>query len=202
MRIKIISVVALCFAGSLVCHGQMSTANVSDHKAEAGFFYTGINLEGFGETINGLGGRVAYNLNNNFAIDAEFSFSPETKLGNDQSGQKTQLLAGLKAGVRSRRVGVFAKARPGVMFIGEVTSGFNCSGTTFGQTCRPSHNNFALDVGGVLEVYPSARTIVRFDAGDTIVRIRNATSGFIGPPVVTNSTTHNFQFSVGVGYRF
>ena len=88
------------------------------------------------------------------------------------------------------------------MFIGEVTSGFNCNSTGFGRTCRPSHNNFALDAGGVLELYPSSRTIVRFDAGDTIVRIRNATAGVIGNPTTTTDTTHNFQFSVGFGYRF
>ena len=182
---------------------QTSTApDVDEHKAEVGAFYTGVNLEGFGETINGLGGRFGYNLNKNFALDAEFSFFPETHLGNSQSGQKTQGFVGVKAGARTNRVGVFAKARPGVMFIGEVTSGFNCSGTSFGRTCRPSHNNFALDAGGVLELYPSARTIVRLDAGDTIVRIRNATAGVIGGPTTTSDTTHNFQFSVGFGYRF
>ena len=177
--------------------------DVDTHRAEVGVLYTGVKLEGFGETINGLGGRFGYNFNRNFALDAEFSFFPETHLGNRQSGQKTQGFVGVKAGTRTNRVGVFAKARPGVMFIGEVTSGFNCRDTSFGQTCRPSHNNLALDVGGVLELYPSSRTIVRLDVGDTIVRIRNATGGVLtGGPTTTSDTTHNFQFSVGFGYRF
>jgi hypothetical protein len=181
---------------------QTDGPDVDTHRAKVGVLYTGINLEGFGETVNGLGGRFGYNFNKHLALDAEFSFFPEAHLGNRQFGQKTQAFAGVKAGTRTRYVGVFAKARPGVMFIGEVTSGFNCNSTSFGQTCRPSHNNFALDAGGVLELYPSARTIVRLDAGDTIVRIRNATAGVIGSPTVTNDTTHNFQFSVGFGYRF
>jgi hypothetical protein len=172
------------------------------HRAEVGAFYTGVNLEGFGETVNGLGGRFGYNFNRNFALDSEFSYFPETHLGNSQFGTKTQGFVGVKAGARTGRVGVFAKARPGVMFIGEVTSGFNCNSTGFGRTCRPSHNNFALDAGGVLEFYPSPRAILRLDAGDTIVHIRDATAGVIGGPVVTNDTTHNFQFSVGFGYRF
>ena len=177
--------------------------DVEEHRAEVGAFYTGVNLEGFGETVNGLGGRFGYNFHKHFALDTEFSFFPEAHLGNRQTGQKTQAFAGVKAGARTNRVGVFAKLRPGVMFIGEVTSGFNCSGTGFGQTCRPSHNNFALDAGGVLELYPSARTIVRLDAGDTIVRIRRATLGILtGGPASTADTTHNFQFSVGFGYRF
>ena len=176
--------------------------DVDTHRAEVGVLYTGVNLEGFGETVNGLGGRFGYNFNKNLALDTEFSFFPETHLGNSQFGQKTQAFAGIRAGARSRYVGLFAKARPGVMFIGEVTSGFNCNSTSFGRTCRPSHNNFALDAGGVLELYPSPRAIVRLDVGDTIVRIRNATTGVIGSPTVTSDTTHNFQFSVGFGYRF
>ena len=179
--------------------------DVGTHRFEAGAFYTGVNLEGFGETINGLGGRVGYNFNRHLALDAEFSFFPETHLGNRQAGQKAQGFAGVRAGARSRHVGLFAKVRPGVMFIGEVTSGFNCSRTGFGQVCRPSHNNFALDVGGVLELYPSSRTIVRLDAGDAVVRIREATAGsFLSgvPGGSSSDTTHSFQFSVGFGYRF
>jgi opacity protein-like surface antigen len=177
--------------------------DVGEHKTEVGAFYTGINLENFGETINGLGGRFGYNFNKNVALDTELSFFPETHLGNRQSGSKLQAFAGVRVGARSRYVGVFAKARPGVMVIGEITSGFNCNSTSFGQTCRPSHNNFALDAGGVVEFYPSARAIIRLDAGDTIVRLRSATGSLIlGSPTPTSDTTHNFQFSVGFGYRF
>lgn len=178
--------------------------DVEAHRVEVGAFYTGVNLEGFRETISGLGGRFGYNFHKHVALDAEFSFFPETRLGNNQLGQKTQAFVGVKAGARTRRVGVFAKARPGVMFIGEVTSGLNCSGASFGRTCRPSHNNFAFDAGGVLEFYPSSRSIIRLDAGDTIVRIREVRggAGVLLGGAGTSDTTHNFQFSVGFGYRF
>jgi hypothetical protein len=174
-----------------------------ESKAEVGAFYTGINLQGFGETVNGLGVRFGYNFIKHIGVDAEASFFPERHLSNNQIGQKAQGFVGVKTGVRSRYVGVFAKARPGVMSIGEVTSSFNCSRDSFGTICRPRHNNLAFDVGTVLEIYPSSRTIIRFDAGDTIVRIRNATSGalFINPQITSN-TTQNFQFSVGFGRRF
>ena len=56
--------------------------DVDTHKAEVGVLYTGVNLEGFGETVNGLGGRFGYNFNKNLALDTEFSFFPETHLGN------------------------------------------------------------------------------------------------------------------------
>ena len=183
--------------------GVQGQSGADEYRGEVGAFYTGISLKGFGERVNGVGGRFAYNINNHLAVDTEASFFPKIHFGNNQVGQKVQLLIGGKAGVRSRYVGVFVKARPGVMFIGEVTSSFSCSRNGIGTICRPRHNNFALDVGVVGEFYPSSRTIIRFDAGDTIVRIRTATAGFpfINPSITTN-TTQNFQFSVGVGYRF
>jgi len=204
MRYRIfLTLLAMLFVASSAAHAQTGAGpDVDGHRAEVGAFYTGVNLEGFGETVNGLGGRFGYNFNRHLALDAEFSFFPETHLGNRQTGQKTQGFAGIRAGARSNRVGLFAKLRPGVMFIGEVTSGFNCSSNSLGQTCRPSHNNLALDAGGVLELYPSSRAIIRLDAGDPIVRIRNTTRGLLGSSTAVSDTTHNFQFSVGFGYRF
>ena len=170
------AILALFLFPPTVTHGQ-SQVDANGHKVDVGAFYTGIHLKGFGETINGLGGRFGYNINRYLAVDAEASFMPARHLGNNQLGQKVQGFIGAKTGLHSRYIGVFAKARPGVMSIGEVTSGFNCSGNGFATICRPSHNNFALDTGGVIELYPTSRTIIRLDTGDTIVRIRNSTAG-------------------------
>ena len=179
-----------------------SSSAVEEHRFEVGAVYTAVNLEGFGEPVSGLGGRVAYNFDEHFALDAEASLFPRRHLGNSQSGQKAQGFVGVKAGARSKYVGVFAKARPGVMFIGEVTSGFDCDSRPFGQVCRPEHSHFAFDAGGVVEFYPSSRSIIRVDAGDTIVRLNSATRGFFTGPQSASDTTHNFQLSVGFSYRF
>ncbi len=179
-----------------------SSSPVEEHKFEVGALYTAINLGDFGDPVSGLGGRVAYNFNEHFALDAEASFFPRTHLGNSEFGQKTQGFVGVKAGARSKYFGVFAKARPGVMFIGEVTSGFDCNTQPFGQVCRPEHNHFAFDAGGVFEFYPSSRAIIRVDAGDTIVRLNSATRGVFTGPQSSSDVTHNFQVSVGFGYRF
>jgi hypothetical protein len=79
---------------------------------------------------------------------------------------------------------------------------------------RKTH--LSLDVGGVLEFYPSRRVLVRFDAGDTLIRYgeRNEID-YGGPgaivliplewrPVIKApaETKHNFQFSAGVAFRF
>ena len=175
---------------------------VDEHRFEVGALYTVVKLDGFGEPVSGLGGRVVYNFNERLALDAEASFFPESKLGNSQRGQKTQGFVGVKAGGRSKYVGVFAKARPGAMSIGEITSGFNCNSQPFGQVCRPQHTHFALDAGGVVELYPSSRAIIRVDVGDTIVRINSATRGFFNGAQSSSDVTHNLQVSVGFSYRF
>jgi len=73
-----------------------------------------------------------------------------------------------------------------------------------GAVCRDANGNaiaylqslsgetrFALDLGGVIEFYPSRRFVLRVDLGDTV--IRNSQPG---------RTSHNFQFGAGIGIRF
>lgn len=194
---------------------QSAYAQTDEHKFEVGAHFTVINLTDFRQrvlpgfqsgdaTIKGIGGRIGYNFMENFALDAEGNFFPETAFGNDEIGQKTQGFIGLKAGTRSKRIGIFAKARPGVMWFGEFSSRGDCRRTSFGSVCGVSHQkDFALDLGGIIELYPSKRTIVRLDLGDTIVRFKEENSGtFINPITVPADTTHNFQASIGFGYRF
>jgi len=203
--------VAFCLcAGSVVVNAQLN-----QRKLEVGAMFTSITLGNFkaralpgiamgDSTIRGLGGRLAYNFTDNIAVDAEGSFFPETHLGNEEFGQKTQGFIGVKAGVRNKRVGAFAKARPGAMWFGEFPSRGTCTRTTFGSSCSVSHEkDFALDLGGVFEFYPAKRVIIRADVGDTIIRFPERSLGlFNNPSFVPAETKHNFQVSIGFGWRF
>jgi hypothetical protein len=190
-------------------------AQVSERKFEVGAVFTSITLDNFkartspsvatgDSTVKGLGGRLAYNFTDNIAVDAEGSFFPEAHFGNEEFGQKTQGFIGLKAGGRNKRAGAFAKARPGVMWFGEFPSRGTCTGTTFGSSCTVSHEkDFALDLGGIVEFYPAERVIIRADVGDTIIRFPRRTFGlFNNPSFIRAETKHNFQLSVGFGWRF
>ena len=119
---------------------------------------------------------LQFNLNENIAIEGEGNFFPNNNtFGSLGEGRATQGQFGVKAGRRYKTFGVFAKARPGFLTVGDVYSyrpgssisiyGFPTYNTRIG---RETH--FTTDVGRVLEFYPSRRAIVRFDAGDTIVR--------------------------------
>jgi hypothetical protein len=193
----------------------VANAQIDEHKFEVGAVFTSITLSDFksraapgfstgDSTVKGLGGRLAYNLTENIAIDGEASFFPRTHFGNEEFGQKTQGFIGVKAGVRNKWGGVFAKARPGVMWFGEFASRGSCSGTSFGSVCGVAHEkNFAMDLGGVVEFYPAERAIIRVDVGDTIIRYPDRTIGTIGTPLVLNGgVKNNFQVSIGFGWRF
>lgn len=196
---KLLSLVALCL---LLTASARAQSVLDDHKFEIGAQYTAIGLDDF-DVVSGVGGRFGYNFNKYLALDAEANFFPETKLGNDQLGQKAQGFVGIKAGTRAKYAGVFAKARPGVMSIGEITSGFSCNQGNGFTLCRPRHSNFALDVGVVAELYPTRRSIIRFDVGDTMLHRRQATRNVFNQTAQTSSDfTHSVQISVGFGYRF
>ncbi len=162
----------------------------------------------------GIGGRLTYNLTDNLAIEAEGNYFPSgSTSGFAPGGSILQGQFGLKAGKRWEKFGVFAKARPGfVSFDGTYaptltgTTSFNgiqVSVYDFDRIIRTTH--FSMDLGGVVEAYPSRRVIVRFDAGDTMIRYGahdeldfSRIPEFFQAPA---RTTHNFQFSAGVGFR-
>lgn len=162
----------------------------------------------------GVGGRVTYNLTNNLAIEAEGNYFPSgSTRGFTPGGSILQGQFGVKAGKRWQKFGVFAKARPGfVSFDGtyapRLTGTTTINGMQFpvydlDRIIRTTH--FSMDLGGVVEVYPLRRVIVRFDAGDTMIRYGPhdeldfaRTPEFFRAPA---RTTHNFQFSAGVGFR-
>jgi hypothetical protein len=188
-------------------------------KLEVGVQYSSlsVNIPGFffgggTETAVGVGGRVTYNLNDYFAVEAEGNLSPsDITHSYVTGGASQQVQAGAKVGKRWRRFGLFAKARPGFVSFGETLTPVVVNTGTFNfvQYQRERKTHFSMDVGGVLEFYPTRRTLVRFDAGDTIIRYGEHPEDPIFPisggPFVRSEpseTRHNFQFTAGVGFRF
>jgi hypothetical protein len=164
----------------------------------------------------GVGGRFTFNLNKHIAFEGAGYFFPRSCFDCPNNGRVTEVVGGLKAGKRFEKWGLFGKVRPG--FVNFSKGQFNIlpngSQPSFPFTFQVKPlTNFATDVGGVLEFYPSRHIVTRFDAGDTIINIRErmrndlrfdpATSTFSLVPIrVPGRTTHNFQFSASVGYRW
>ena len=158
-----------------------------------------------GVTEPGFGARFTYNITKRLGLEAEGNFFP--KQGHDKGstnlvgGRITQGLFGAKVGKRFEKLGIFGKARPGFVSYSNAILTRDARITTF-QFGRLTH--LAFDLGGVVELYPSRRTVVRFDVGDTIVRYGKQTSVDIFGQQIGDApfTRHNLQFSAGVGIRF
>jgi hypothetical protein len=212
---------AVISAALLSTHGGPAKAQSSPSKIEVGAHFTLIHTGLGSRTEPGFGGRFTFNATGNIAFEAEVNLLPrETKinvittdlrvLANLMSaGPAAQGLFGVKAGKRFRKFGLFGKVRPGFISYGRTITGVNVnlpppSGFQYG---RPTH--FALDLGGVLEFYPSRRLVIRFDGGDTLIRypardIPSPLQVFPPPPPIHINAfyRHNFQFSSGIGIRF
>ena len=187
-------------------------------KREVAAEFTVLNREDvFGiKSEAGIGGRFTFNLNKNFALETAGYWFPRNCFDCFNNGHITEVVGGLKAGKRYNTWGIFAKARPGVVSYSKGRFNFLSAPQNpafpFIFEVKPL-TNFAADLGGVLEFYPSRRIVTRFDIGDTIVHIRQQSRNdirfdpatntyFLLPVILPGRTTHNFQFSASVGFRW
>jgi hypothetical protein len=153
-------------------------------KVEVGAQYTLLRFTDADQTDSGVGGRVTYNASDNFSLESEINFFPQERVNfanlSSLNSRRMQGLFGAKYGVRSEKFGIFGKIRPGFVRFSEGSSPIGSAAT-----------EFALDIGGVFEIYPTRPVALRFDVGNTIIRFG-----------ARDNTSNNLQFSSGVAFRF
>jgi hypothetical protein len=234
-RKLLLTMVALGF--SLLINPLSTRAQSTDlPRYEVGADFTSLKLDRF-TTLPGLGGRFTANLNKHLALEAAGYFFPGhcEFCNGSPTGHVVEGLFGVKVGQRFKKWGVFGKARPG--FASFAHRAFNVSPLTVGGTSRgqiqcygPASagtlpcfrieenrlNAAALDLGAVVEFYPSKRIVVRVDGGDTILGYTQRSFNTLtvdpahptsGIPILVNVTDrggiqHRLQFTAGVGFRF
>lgn len=204
----------------LLAGGHHTALAQSDElqKYEVGVQFSSLSIDKGGETRTqpGFGGRFTFNVTDNFALEMEGNFFPKKDrfIAFRSGGRTVEGLFGVKIGKRYKRFGIFAKARPGFISFSQGRGEFTLTGVATDpfdvRIKRLTH--FAADIGGVLEFYPSRRVFTRIDIGDTIIRYgqTNITTLGLTPGgtfttltfPIPSDTTHNFQFSAGVGFRF
>jgi hypothetical protein len=162
----------------------------------------------------GIGVRFSYNMNKYAAIEIEGNLLLKHRDLRipvnfyDNGGLKLQAFGGIKIGKRvkigNKQFGFFGKVRPGITRFetfhridtyNQITNGFTLS------VSRRQEGFFSLDVGGVAEYNTSKRTFIRADFGDTIIHYGKARDESIRSLNPT-FTRHNFQTSIGFGFRF
>jgi hypothetical protein len=197
---------------TIIAFASIAVAQNTKDKLEIGAQSTSLTLfhpDGpFDDTQGGFGGRVGYNFNRSIAAEAEINFFPQKQFILTADGSAIQAQFGAKVGKRFEKFGLFAKLRPGFLSVNRVFSFLPGSQGPAGPLPFKieRQNFFTIDAGGVLELYPSKRIVVRFDAGDTVIRH----PAQFGQVVITNPTVelirpakfnHNFQFTAGVAFR-
>jgi hypothetical protein len=154
-----------------------------------------------------FGGRVTARVFRWISLDGELTYAPtddlEQSFGTSDAGgltyHRSRLdgLLGVKVGPRFDRVGVFAKVRPG--FSNLTGEGVGCDGDVCALIliAPPEYGTeFIMDLGGVVEFYPSDRLLARVDVGTTFIRHRS-----FAPPC-SDCTSTNLNAGVGFGVRF
>src|SRR5262245_32586268 len=182
MFLFVLAAAALLMAVS--AQNALAQSRSETPKVEIGAHYTLLRFTDADISDSGVGSRITYNASDNFSLETEFNFFPERRLNfaNLTSGdtRRMQGLFGAKYGVRSEKFGIFGKVRPGFIRFGE------------GEVVAGSAaTEFALDIGGVIELYPTRPVALRFDIGNTLIRFSSIGGGF---------TSNNLQISTGVAF--
>ena len=198
----------LCFAAA----GQEPQSDKEKPaKIEVGIHFSALNIGPLDQFFlnqdhvseAGVGVRVGYNLTRYLALEGEVNFFPnENFAAFDRGGNLTQGQFGVKVGKRFDKFGIFAKARPGFLNFSRVltqtgTQSFTAGSQTFTFPVFEirRRNFFSLDVGGVVEFYPSRRVLVRFDVGDTMVHKPDIPPRAFNAPELPGGIEHKLQFS-------
>jgi hypothetical protein len=181
-------------------------AQAGDNRFQIGGQFVAVSSGEFDGTDVGFGVRGSWNAVSLLAVEAEMSFYPDDWPDPVPfSTRRIEGFFGATVGPVIGRVRPFGKVRPGFVTFDEAPNPFPCI-LIFPPPlqCRLAAGTtaFALDLGGGVEVFPSARTVVRVDASDRLVRYPG--------PVFDNDFTlradsffgHDFRFSIGAGLRF
>jgi hypothetical protein len=201
---------------TVITLASVGVAQDKKAKIEIGIQTTSLTLVhpdvGFDDTQAGIGGRVTYNINRSIAAEAEINFFPQKQSILNADGRAIQAQFGVKIGKRFEKFGIFGKVRPGFLSVNRVAAFIPPppQGSQGGTSTLPftieRRTFFSIDAGGVLEFYPTTRSVVRFEAGDTAIRhparfgqvsIFDPTAQLLRPA----KFNHNFQFTFGVGFR-
>lgn len=206
MKIRLLVVAILLFVSAVSASAQPPPA-----RFEIGAQAALLRLSDFGATSAGVGGRFTVYLSRWASLEAEGTFFPrddialpativaDIRVAHHRS--RAEAVAGLKLGVRGARAGVFAKIRPGLVRLrdrGQECLGADCARVLF-LLARPEYRTeFALDIGGGFEFFPSGRMVTRVEIGNTMIRHRS-----LAPPCPGSAcTSHNLATRFGAGLRF
>jgi len=157
-------------------------------------------------TEPGFGGYASYRFYGVLYLDGDLLYFPRgTNLSGPQDGGTIlQGLLGVKGGIRRNHFGFFGKVRPGFQSYSDALTGITGSSQSAPIYTYARSTNFVLDLGGIIELYPSSRSTLRIEVGDTHlyfvtrdVNVNGTVQSFPG-----GKLRHTIQLVLGYGWRF
>jgi hypothetical protein len=157
----------------------------------------------FDATDTGIGGWFSWHPTALIGADAEMTLYPAAFPNkNGFSRSRIEGLFGVIVGPRFGGIRPFARFRPGfVAFRGRPVPCIAIFPPPL--SCElDGRTVFAVDVGGGVEVLTGARLLLRFDAGDRLLKYPGPAFRGGGRAVTDDFYSHDFRMSVGAGVRF
>ncbi len=155
-------------------------------------------------TEPGFGARFGYDLYPHLTLETSLLVFPRSDSSFDiqDGGRIVQWLIGVKSEIRHDKLGYFLRLRPGLQGYSRTLDSFSVSSS--GDFPYSWRAHLALDLGGGIEIFTSKRTVLRFDAGDTLVFLHSRDIPGPGstPTRVPGEALNTLQFTTGFGWRF
>jgi hypothetical protein len=161
----------------------------------------------FDGTDTGVGGRLTWKPLELLGFDAEVNYFPGDYPddGAAFSSARWEGFFGGTIGPQLGRMRPFAKIRPGFVTYREAPEPFACIliyPPPLNCTLASGGSVFALDWGGGVDVSVTARTVIRLDVGDRLLRYQGPVLGVDRTVQDEAFWSHGFRFAAGAGIRF
>ncbi|OFW47476.1 MAG: hypothetical protein A3J29_17215 [Acidobacteria bacterium RIFCSPLOWO2_12_FULL_67_14b] len=197
-NLVVLSVIVCCVSGRPASAQTSSSFQVAAQVAVA-------RSGEFESSEFGFGGRLAWTPNSLVGFESEITVYPaEFPNGFAFSGSRIEGLFGLTAGPRLGGLRPFARLRAGFLhYSGKPIACVAIFPPPLNCLLAAGGNRPIVDLGGGVELFTGARTFIRADAGDRMVRYpgpsfvgglrRRRDTGFFG---------HDLRVAIGAGFRF
>jgi hypothetical protein len=172
-------------------------------QTQIGGHYSALALEYPEQTRSGIGAFFVYSPREWIGLDVGTTFF----VSEDVGGSVWQLLAGPRVGGHVAGLAIFGRVRPGLIRFSERFYAPEVVCIAIfppPESCLAGATNFAVDLGGTIEVPLSSSTVLRLDLSDTLTRYRSnpRPQSDSGEDGYDRSWKHGLQFVAGAGWKF
>jgi hypothetical protein len=197
----ILSVVVLALAWAAPAAAQPSP------RFEAGVHVVAAPMPGFEGSDFGVGGRLAWHTDDVLSFEGELSLFPGDYPDSLEAFSRRRIegLFGLTAGLRFGKLRPFAKFRAGFLEVQEAPEPVVCIlifPPPLACTLGAGRTLPTFDLGGGVEVDVTARTFIRVEAGDRMLKYPGPAIDNDGVHQERSFYGHGLRFAAGAGVRF